>query len=109
VLDTDKKTGKIRFCTDYRDQDAVTTFQSYKIPRIEDVLDALAGSSCFYSIDLIRGTWQIKMCETDGSDLKTAFATKEGALIYKHMKVASHMDDLTPHRKTRKRTELMPT
>jgi transposase InsO family protein len=126
VLATDKKTGKIRFCTDYRALNAVTTFQSYNIPRIEDVLDSLAGSTCFHSIDLIRGYWQIKMCEEDGSDLKTAFITRDGTFVYKRMpfgvvngphefqllmdqvfgdlrgKVAVYMDDLTPHGRTGK-------
>jgi len=122
VLAKDKKTGKIGFCTDYRQLNAITTFQSYTIPQIDDVLDSLSFSSYFHSIDLIRGYWQI--CESDGSHLKTAFVPREGTFIYKRMpfgvvngphefqllmdrifgdvkdKVAVYIDDLTPHDKT---------
>jgi len=88
------------------------------------VLDSLSFSSYFHSIDLTRGYWQIKMCESDGSHLKTAFVTRKITFIYKRMpsgvvngphefqlltdrifgdvkdKVAVYMDDLTPHGKT---------
>lgn len=40
-----KKHGTIRFCVDYRKLNAVTTKDSYPIPRIDEMLDRLSGNS----------------------------------------------------------------
>jgi hypothetical protein len=120
-----KKGGKeLRFCTDYRQLNKVTEFHSYYIPRVEDILDSLRGSKVFHTLDALAEYWQIKMKESDGSDLKTAFVTRDGVFIYKRMpfglknapqefsrlmdelfghmrkKVAVYIDDITPHGKS---------
>jgi len=40
-----KKDGTVRFCVDYRQLNAVTVKDSYRIPRIDDMLDRLSGNS----------------------------------------------------------------
>jgi len=40
-----KKDGLIRFCVDIRKLNAITKKDSYPIPRIDDMLDRLAGNS----------------------------------------------------------------
>jgi len=40
-----KKDGTIRFCVDFRKLNAITKKDSYPIPRIDDMLDRLAGNS----------------------------------------------------------------
>lgn len=42
-----KKDGSWRVCVDYRRLNAITVKDAYPIPRIEDDLDALAGSKWF--------------------------------------------------------------
>ena len=119
-----KPGGQLRFACDYRALNKVTQFYNYPLPRISDIIDSLAGSSVFSKLDLLSGYWQVKMCESDGSDLKTGFITRDGCFIYKRLpfgvkngpqefqalmdklfsdmryKIANYMDDLTPHAKT---------
>jgi len=52
-----KKDGLIRFYVDCRKLNAITIKDSYPIPRIDDMLDRLAGNSWFSSLDL-RSGWQ---------------------------------------------------
>ena len=76
VVIVGKKTGDQRFCVDYRKLNEVTIKDSFPLPRIEDLLDQLAGSTYFSSIDLQSGYWQVGMDPTDED--KTAFVTDRG-------------------------------
>ncbi|KAJ8033437.1 hypothetical protein HOLleu_23675 [Holothuria leucospilota] len=78
-----KKNGKTRFCIDYRKVNAVTSKDSYPIPRITDSLDALSGAQWFTTLDLASGYWQVGMDESDKE--KTAFVTGEGLFQFRVM------------------------
>jgi hypothetical protein len=71
-----KKNGKMRFCVDYRQLNQVTKKDSYPIPRIDDMLDALGSSTWFTSLDLVSGYWQVEVNPNDRD--KTAFITQFG-------------------------------
>ena len=47
-----KKDQSWRFCVDYRKLNAVTLQDAYPLPRIDESLDALAGSRYFSTLDL---------------------------------------------------------
>ena len=47
-----KKDGTMRMCVDYRRLNANTVVDRYPIPRIDDILDHLAGCRVFSKIDL---------------------------------------------------------
>ena len=50
-----KKGGEWRFCIDYRRLNAVTIKDSHPLPRVDDSLDALAGSCWFSTLDFSNG------------------------------------------------------
>ena len=71
-----KKNGSYRFCVDYRKVNSITRKDAYPLPRVDDILDALAGSELFTMLDLISGYWQVEVAPKDRP--KTAFCTIEG-------------------------------
>ena len=56
--------------------DDMTHKDSYPLPRIDDTLEALAGSKWFSTLDLKSGHWQVKLHEEDKE--KTAFSAGNG-------------------------------
>ncbi len=78
-----KKDGTLRFCCDYRRLNAITVRDVYPIPRADDVINHLGGSTIFTSLDLKNGYWQIPL--TRDSREKTAFVTPDGLFQYKRL------------------------
>ena len=78
-----KRDGSHRFCVDYRSLNAVTTPDSFPLPRIEDLLDQLGESKYFSTIDLASGFWQIRMHPS--SQEKTAFVVPQGLYEFRVM------------------------
>jgi hypothetical protein len=76
-----KKDGGWRFCVDYRRLNAVTLQDAYPIPRIDESLDALAGSKFFSTLDLASGYWQVPL--DDEARDKSTFATRGGLWRWK--------------------------
>ena len=76
ILLVRKKNGKIRPCVDYRRVNSLTCKDAYPIPRIQDCLDAMAGSVMFSTLDMTSGYHQIPIKE--GDIPKTAFVTRQG-------------------------------
>ena len=50
-----KKDGRVRFCVDYRKLNSITYTATYPLPRIDNMLDTLAGSQWFSTLDLVSG------------------------------------------------------
>jgi len=64
-----------RFCVDYRKLNSVTIQDAYPLLRIDDLLDALAGSKFFSTLDLLSRYWQVPL-SPDAQD-KAAFITRD--------------------------------
>jgi transposase InsO family protein len=78
-----KKDGTLRFCVDYRKLNDLTKKDVYPLPRIDDCLDALSGSTWFSTFDLRAGYHQVRVAEEDRD--KTSFATREGTFQFRKM------------------------
>ena len=66
-----KKSGDIRLCVDFRLLNEKCPKDSYPLPRVQELLDALKGAKYFSVMDLISGYLQLPLSER--SKFKTAF------------------------------------
>ena len=76
ILFVGKKDGTLRMCVDYRALNKLTVKNRYPLPRVDDLLESLAGAKYFSSLDLQSGYHQIRI--KAGDEQKTAFRTPFG-------------------------------
>ena len=81
VVIVTKKNGEVRFCCDYRKINKITKKDSWPLPRIDEALDTLAGSTCFTSLDMFSGYWMLPLSAQARE--KTAFITHMGLYEWK--------------------------
>lgn len=82
VLPT-KKDGTYRFAIDYRKLNAITVKDRFPLPRIDDLIDKVAGCKYFATLDAKSGYHQVSMLEKDIP--KTAFVTSSGQYEWRVM------------------------
>lgn len=81
VVIVTKKNGDVRFCCDYRRLNKITKKDSWPLPRIDEALDTLGGSSSFTTLDMSSGYWMIPLSKQ--AQEKTAFITHMGLYEWK--------------------------
>lgn len=83
VILVKKKDGKMRMCIDYRLLNAITVKERYPMPIIEDEIARLSGQTCFITLDLASGYYQVPISEA--SKALTAFVTPDGQYEFNRM------------------------
>ena len=78
-----QKDGSLRFCTDFRGLNAATITDAHPLPKVDDSIDKLAGSTIFSCLDLSSGYWQVEL--DSGDKEKTAFSLRKALWQYKVM------------------------
>ena len=68
---------------DYRKLNAVTKFDAYLMPLIDEMLDLIGQSRYLSTVDLMKGYWQVPMEDVDKE--KTAFTSPLGPLHFSVM------------------------
>lgn len=72
VVLVQKKDGSLRFCVDYRNLNAVTTADTFPLPRIDELIDELSPSDTFTTLDAKAAYWSVEVHPEDRP--KTAFS-----------------------------------
>ena len=76
-----KPDGSVRFCVDYRRVNAVSKFDAYPMPRIDELVDRLGMATYYTTLDCTKGYWQIPL--SPAAREKTAFSTPLGLYQFK--------------------------
>jgi hypothetical protein len=67
---------KYRFCVDFRALNAVTKFDPYPLPRVDETVSTLFGSKYFTVLDCASGFWQMNIKEQHKE--RTGFTVPSG-------------------------------
>ncbi|XP_031668019.1 uncharacterized protein LOC116359314 [Oncorhynchus kisutch] len=83
-----KKDGSLRVCMDFRKVNAISQFDAYPMPRIDDLLERIGRAHYITTLDLCKGYWQVPLDEQ--SKAYTAFRTPMGLFQFKVMPFGLH-------------------
>ncbi len=83
-----KKDGTLRFCLDFRKLNAVSKFDPYPMPRVDDLIEKLGSAKFLTTLDLCKGYWQIPL-STESKEL-TAFKTPFGHYHFRVLPFGLH-------------------
>lgn len=60
-----KPDGSVRVCIEFRELNAISTFDAYPMPQIETLLYQVDQAYYLFTWDLAKGYWQIPLREVD--------------------------------------------
>nr|GEV88218.1 putative reverse transcriptase domain-containing protein [Tanacetum cinerariifolium] len=82
ILFVKKKDGSFRMCIDCQELNKLTVKNRYPLPRIDDLLDQLQGSSIYSKIDLRSGYHQLRNEKEHEEHLKTILRLLKDDKLY---------------------------
>ncbi len=65
-----KQAARFRFCVDYRKVNAVSKFDAYPMPWVDELLDRLGTARIYSTLDLTKGYWQIPLSKEKSAFIK---------------------------------------
>lgn len=83
-----KKDGTFRFCNDYRRLNSMSTFDSYPMPRVDELIERIGRARFISTLDLTKGYWQVPLMAEARE--KTAFSTPSGHWQYRVLPFGLH-------------------
>jgi hypothetical protein len=78
-----KKNGEIRLCVEFRNLNKSSLKDNYPLPKMDHMLEKVAGATRMSMVDGFSGYNQIVVCESDKE--KTTFTTPWGTFMYDKM------------------------
>uniref|UniRef100_A0A3P9KG95 Gypsy retrotransposon integrase-like protein 1 n=1 Tax=Oryzias latipes TaxID=8090 RepID=A0A3P9KG95_ORYLA len=88
VVIVPKKDDSLRICIDFRKLNAVSEFDAYPMPRIDDLLEKIGAANFITTLDLCKGYWQVPLSNTCRP--YTAFKTPAGLFQFTVMPFGLH-------------------
>lgn len=88
VLVPKKDDPKLRFCINFSKLNAVSAFDPYPMPRVDELIERLGHASYLSTLDLCKGYWQVPLEETS-KDL-TTFRVPTGLFRFRMMPFGLH-------------------
>ena len=83
VMLVEKRDNSTRLVCDFRGVNDITKKDTYPLPHIKDVIDKMAGSKYWSTLDAASAYWSIPLSESDME--KTAFAVPRGKFEFNVM------------------------
>ncbi|XP_036001527.1 alpha-1,3-mannosyl-glycoprotein 2-beta-N-acetylglucosaminyltransferase b isoform X1 [Fundulus heteroclitus] len=83
-----KKDGSLRICNDFRKLNAVSEFDAYPMPRVDELLERIGKAKFITTLDLCKGYWQVPL--EPSSRQYTAFRTPSGLFQFTVMPFGLH-------------------
>lgn len=87
-LGAKKKDGTLRFCVNFSKLNAISAFDPYPKPRVDELVERLGKAKYLSTLDLCKGYWQIPL--TDTSKELTAFRGPSGLYHFTVMPFGLH-------------------
>ena len=83
-----KKDGGLRFCVDFRKLNAISAFDPYPMPRVDELVERLGKAQYLSTLDLCKGYWQVPL--TPEAQELTAFRAPTGLFHFTTMPFGLH-------------------
>ena len=88
VLVPKKDDPKLRFCVNFSKLNAVSAFDPYPMPRVDELIERLGHANFLTTLDLCKGYWQVPL--TEASKDLTTFRVPGGLFRFRMMPFGLH-------------------